>query len=101
MKSIATLCKRAMLAAALAAVLAFAAQAGAQPVGGDILRNNPKILKLFRSVVARTSDSTVRVLCNGKDAALGAIVGPDGWILTKASELKGDIICKLKDGKEY
>src|SRR5205085_1417434 len=55
----------------------------------------------FRSVVAQPSESTVRVVCDGKDAALGAIVAGDGWIITKASELKGKIVCRLKDGRDY
>ncbi len=38
------------------------------------------------------------VLTDGKEVALGTIVGADGWILTKASELKGTAVCKLKDG---
>src|SRR6266852_3744657 len=92
--------KRSMLVAAFVAVLALTGQAFAQP-SAEVQRNNPKVMKLFRPVVARTSESTVRVQCNGKDVALGAVVGPDGWILTKASELKGEIVCRLKDGKEY
>jgi serine protease Do len=39
------------------------------------------------------------VLCNDKEAALGTVLSADGWILTKASELKGKILCKLKDGR--
>ena len=38
--------------------------------------------------------------CDGTDAWLGTIVGPDGWVLTKASELKGRITCRLRDGRE-
>jgi serine protease Do len=98
MRSIAIFRKPAILAAALAAVLIWAGLAHAQ---GDVTRNGPRMVKLFRPVVAKTSESTVRVICDGKDAALGAVVGPDGWIVTKASDLKGTIMCKLKDGKEY
>jgi serine protease Do len=58
------------------------------------------MLKLFREVVAKPSQRTVRVLVAEKDAALGAVVGADGWILTKYSELKGKITCKLPDGTE-
>jgi serine protease Do len=65
------------------------------------VRSNPKFRAAFRDVVASASKSTVRVLCDGKDAALGAIVGPDGWILTKAHELKGSITCKLRDGRSF
>ncbi len=54
----------------------------------------------FRQVVAEPSKCVVRVKCNGKDVSLGTIVGPDGWILTKASELKGPAVCRLRDGRE-
>jgi serine protease Do len=63
-------------------------------------RNSPKVLQAFRSVVARPSQSTVRVLCQGKETALGTVVRADGYILTKASELKGTPVCKFKNGKE-
>src|SRR5262245_53908460 len=66
----------------------------------DLLRSSPKVLAAFRDVVAGPGQSTVRVQCDGKDAALGVVVGADGWVLTKASELKGRVVCKLKDGRE-
>src|SRR6516225_11460477 len=60
-----------------------------------------QIVQLFRDVVAKPSQYTVRVNVAGKEAALGAIVSADGWILTKFSEVKGDnITCKLPDGQE-
>jgi serine protease Do len=56
-------------------------------------------------VVARPSQSTVRVLVDDKKAALGTVVEAgtaEGWIVTKASLLKGTkIVCQFKDGKEY
>ncbi|MBI2807229.1 MAG: PDZ domain-containing protein [Planctomycetes bacterium] len=62
---------------------------------------SPEIVRLFRSVVEQPSQSTVRVLVAGKDAALGAIVSADGWILSKHSELKGGrITCRMPDGVE-
>src|SRR5205085_11556825 len=39
------------------------------------------------------------VLCDGKEAALGTVVGPDGWVLTKYSLLSEPVSCKLKDGR--
>src|SRR5437879_4962217 len=65
------------------------------------LRTNAKFVGAFREVVAKPSVSTVRVICDGKDTALGTIVGADGWILTKANDLKGEIVCKLKDGRAF
>jgi serine protease Do len=50
-------------------------------------------------MVAKPSQSTVRVRCGERDVALGTIVGSDGWILTKASELKGPVVCRLRDGR--
>jgi serine protease Do len=76
----------------------------AQPKGegkdAEFQRSNSKILAAFRDVVARPSESTVQVQCDGKDATLGTAVAPDGWILTKASPLKGKIVCRLRDGRE-
>jgi serine protease Do len=65
------------------------------------LRTNPKFLEVFRPVVAPASRSTVRVSCDEEDVALGTIVGADGWILTKASDLTGKIVCRIQDGREF
>jgi serine protease Do len=54
----------------------------------------------FREVVAEPSYSTVRIVTNGKEVALGAVVGADGWILTKASELKGEPVCRMRNGTD-
>ncbi|GIW78843.1 MAG: serine protease [Gemmatales bacterium] len=64
-------------------------------------KDSPQVLEAFRSVVAEPSKATVRILADGEKAALGAIVGPDGWILTKASLLNGDLHVRLKDGREF
>jgi serine protease Do len=65
------------------------------------LRTNPKFIETFREVVAKPSVSTVRIVCDGKDTALGIIVGADGWVLTKANDLKMPIVCRLKDKREF
>jgi serine protease Do len=64
-------------------------------------RNYKKILDLFQSVVAQPSQSTVCVRCGQKQVALGTIVAPDGWILTKHSELSGPVTCLLTDGQAF
>jgi serine protease Do len=66
-----------------------------------ISKGSPKVLAAFHDVVAKPSESTVRIRCDGKDVALGTIISADGWILTKASELKDNLVCKLKDGREF
>lgn len=89
-----------VLCAALLFLAPFA-QAQTQVKEADLLRTSPTFKKAFKDVVARPSLSTVRILCDGKETALGMVVGPDGWILTKGHDLKGKITCKLKNGKEY
>jgi serine protease Do len=65
------------------------------------ISSNAKVLAPFRSVVAKANESTVRVRCDDKECALGTVVFADGFILTKASELKGTISVRLFDGTEY
>jgi serine protease Do len=64
-------------------------------------KSSPEILSAFHAVVAKPSHSTVRVQCGDQNVALGTIVGPDGWILTKASQLKGPAVCVLQDGRRF
>ena len=88
---------------ALCVALTLAAAAPAQqrsPRDAANQRSSPKVLAAFRSVVAKAAQGTVRIKCDGKETALGVVVKPDGWIITKASELKGQIIVHIKDGRE-
>jgi serine protease Do len=66
----------------------------------ELTKNGGKVLTAFRDAAAKARSSTVKVLCDGKDTALGTVVGPDGWVLTKLSELKGKTTCKLADGRD-
>jgi serine protease Do len=63
-------------------------------------RSHNRVLAAFRDVVSEASKSTVQVNCDGHKAALGAIVDANGFILTKASEIKGKIECQLQDGRK-
>src|SRR5262249_28000404 len=64
-------------------------------------RVHPTFLAAFREVVAPAAKSTVRILCDDKETALGFIVSADGWIVTKAHDLKGAITCKVGNDKSY
>ena len=95
-----------LLAPALAALLLSAAAprpASAQPPAGDpvTVKTDAKFKAAFRECVARAAASTVRVSCDKKDMALGVVAAPNGYILTKASDLHGKITVKLKDGSVY
>jgi len=86
---------------AVALVLTVGAPAHAQRSEPPAPRNSPKMLAAFRPIVSRPALSTVRVLSDGKDCALGTVVSADGLILTRASDLKGKLSCEFRDGKEY
>jgi len=68
-------------------------------VPDDHERNHPDVRAAFRDVMRDASRSTVRVLCDGVQSALGTVVRSDGLILTKASELGTRIECYLADGR--
>ncbi len=62
------------------------------------------VMSAFRTVIEKPRKSTVRILTKGKQVALGIIVSVDGFVLTKASELRDDFVCetmakKKLDGK--
>jgi serine protease Do len=88
----------AVLAAVLAAALAFPAVAQEwEPIRrpfrddrANSFRDNPRMLAAFREVVAQPSRSVVRVRADGRDVALGTVVDAGGWVLTKNSEIPED-----------
>jgi serine protease Do len=56
------------------------------------------VLAAFRPLVEPTAASVVTILNETVPVALGTVVGPDGWVLTKASELPPDPRCQLPNG---
>ena len=73
------------------------------PLGGQASeRLHRTVLLAFREIVAEPTKSTVQIYCDGYRSALGTIVRSDGYILTKASELKGKVACQLyNDSRKY
>lgn len=59
----------------------------------------------FREATRDARPATVRVVCDGANAAYGVIVRPDGWVLTKGSELAGGgagtITVRLTGGRDF
>lgn len=55
-------------------------------------RDNGDMMKLLQPVCESPGDATVQVFSDGKPVALGVVVGSDGLVLTKRSELSGDPI---------
>jgi serine protease Do len=56
-------------------------------------------LAAFRTTTEESSASVVTVLGPTRRLASGTVVGPDGWILTRASLLRGASSCRLADGR--
>lgn len=61
-------------------------------------KNHASVLQAFNGIVESARHATVRVFAGDRQVALGTIVDADGYILTKASELRPDITVKLAAG---
>jgi serine protease Do len=72
-----------------------------------VFRDSPQVKAAFRKVVDQARQCVVEVVCQAEGdekpvtVALGTIVGTDGWIVTKASELRGRITCKLREKGQH
>jgi serine protease Do len=64
---------------------------------GEHEKTHASEIQKYREVVAEARASTVRVLSDGKPVALGAVVDHQGHVLTKASQLKGDVTVQPAD----
>jgi serine protease Do len=58
-----------------------------------------KTRSAWNGLTAPYSGTVVEVLGHGRRVAYGTVVGADGWILTKASEIQDDPQCKLPGGR--
>lgn len=65
------------------------------------LTDGPQVRAAFRDAIGDARRATVEVLSDGKQMAIGGVVGSDGWVLTKASQLDGALICRFDDGREF
>ena len=83
----------------VSAVQVFAQDSRDTSLHSSKFKSGTIVRSAFRDVVKPASVSTVSVLADGKQVALGAVVDANGWIVTKASELKGSIECRLSNGK--
>lgn len=66
----------------------------------DRLTDGPQVRAAFRTAVSESTAATVEVRSGGKRVALGGVVGADGWVLTKATQLNEPVTCRLQDGRE-
>ena len=67
----------------------------------SVTREDSKLLSLFESIASSASESTVKIETGTRhrQIAVGTIIDESGLILTKASEMRGIISCRLPDGE--
>ena len=64
-------------------------------------RNNFLMMRAFQEAVGTSWMASVQILSADEQVSLGAVVAPDGWIITKASQV-GDrtVTCRLYDNRK-
>ena len=65
------------------------------------IKNHPDVHQAFIPIIADVRNSTVQIEADKEHIALGAIIDSAGLIVSKSSELEGQIRCRLSDGKIY
>jgi serine protease Do len=75
-----------------------AAQMGLKP---RLYTTGSSLRRAFAEVTAQARLSTVEIEEDDETIALGVVVGADGWILTKASELGPKVVVKVADNDRY
>ena len=64
------------------------------------LTDGPQVRAAFRDVIKQAAKATVCIHCDGKHKALGGVIDSDGWVVTKATPLCGNLTCILPDGRK-
>jgi len=72
---------------------------GSKSLRYDQYMGGSQMLKAFEPVVASAHSAVVSIRCDSRIKAFGTIIRDDGYLITKASELTGQIECELADGK--
>ncbi|MFO0813930.1 MAG: trypsin-like peptidase domain-containing protein [Gemmatales bacterium] len=72
----------------------------------DVIKNSPQLVEALNSVTKPINNSIALIFNNDpkekgefeeKPSVLGTVISPDGYILTKASELREKFYCKIGD----
>ncbi len=80
-----------------AVALAVGAPTVARAQRSAPFKNSPLVKAAFYEITAKVRDCVVRVECGGRQVALGTVIDAAGGILTKASQLEGEIVCRLSN----
>jgi serine protease Do len=63
--------------------------------------NTVSVKSAFQKAISDASAATVTILSDGRPAALGVVFDQQGYIVTKASDLLGNLTCQTADGTDY
>jgi serine protease Do len=63
-------------------------------------KRSKDFIAVFEPLVSSATASTVKIMNGRRQLALGTVVDSEGYVLTKASELKGKVSCKFSDGRQ-
>ena len=63
-----------------------------------LTKDDTQLLSLFKPVASSASESTVKIQSGHSQIAVGTIIDENGLILTKASEMRGTLTCRLPNG---
>ena len=64
----------------------------------SVTKEDRSLIEVFESITISATDSTVKVQSGDSQIAVGTIVDENGLILTKASEMRGKLNCRLPNG---
>lgn len=60
------------------------------------------MLRAFQDAIGTSWRCAVQIKAGGRQVALGAVVGAEGWVITKGSQLPpGEVTCRLYDNREF
>lgn len=97
-----------MIRHTLTAAVVVLGLVGSAAAEDELKNKNRTLARLFAEPAATASGSTVRIRLDNRDVALGTIVGADGFILTKGSEIRKEnefkpesISVHFRDGSAY
>ena len=67
--------------------------------GSESLKNDASVKAAFRDAVMPAAKATARVFANGDAVALATVVDAQGYLVSKASLLEGELACELAGGE--
>ena len=76
---------------------------GSSPAGAqwEYFKDHPEVHRSFNATISQACQSTVRLFSGSKPVALGTIIDEAGLMVSKSSELHGELTCQLPNHRRY